>query len=84
VELDDKLVYYYLHSRAFISLFVKFVRITSESLRTVMEDDLNASNLETKSYIRFIFSCSLTNSVFIKRLIVGSTKRGRIKQKINF
>lgn len=49
-----------------------------------MEDDLNGSNLEAKSYIRLIFSCSLTNSVFIKRLIVGSTKRGRIKRKINF
>jgi len=45
VEMSDKLVHYYLHYRNFLLLFVNFVRITSESLRTVMEDDLNGSNI---------------------------------------
>jgi len=49
-----------------------------------MEDDLNESNREAKPYIRIIFSCSHTNSVFIKGLILASTKRGRMKGKINF
>jgi len=84
VELREKLFHYYPHYRDFVfSLFVNFVRITSESLRTLVENDLNGSNIEAKSYIRIIFSCSLTNSIFIKRLIVGSTKRRRIKLKIN-
>ena len=84
-ELSGKLVCYYLHYSNFVfSLFVNCMRINSESLRTLMEDDLNESNREAKPYIRIIFSCSHTNSVFIKGLILASTKRGRMKGKINF
>jgi hypothetical protein len=84
VEVNDKLAHYCRHSREYFSSFVSSVRITAESLRTLIEGELNGSNVEMQSYVRITFSCSLTNSVFVKEAIVFSTKSESSKRKIIF